>query len=361
MKRVLAINPGSTSTKMAVFDDEREAMRCTVEHQGDDLERYERVFDQWPYRLEIVTKALGEAGIPRSSLDAVVGRGGLLRPLEGGTYEVNGAMLADLEEAQRGEHASNLGAIIAYRLASGAGVPAFIVDPVAVDEMEEVAGLSGLPELPRESLSHALNSKAVARKVAGEMGKGYGEVNFIVAHLGSGISISAHRSGRMIDVNNAREEGPFSPDRAGSVPSLELIRLCYSGKYKEKELLSRMMGSGGMCAYLGTKDIRAARRMAESGDSKAAIVLAAMAYQTAKEIGAMATVLRGQVDRIILTGGIAHDEAFVREISERVEFIAPIKVVPGEEELVSLAAGALRVLRGEEKAKIYGQGMGKGR
>jgi butyrate kinase len=359
MKRVLAINPGSTSTKMAVFDDGCELIRRTVEHHGDFLARYKRVFDQWPYRLEIVTEVLDEAGIPRSSLDAVVGRGGLLRPLEGGTYAIGEAMLADLEEARRGEHASNLGAVIAYRLACAAGVPGFIVDPVSVDELNEEARLSGLPELARESLSHALNSKAVARKTAARLGKRYEEVNFVVAHLGSGISVSAHRGGRMIDVNNAREEGPFAPDRAGTLPSLGLVHLCYSGKYKESELLSRMMGSGGMYAYLGTKDTRSARMMAEGGDAKAAAVLKAMAYQTAKEIGAMSAALRGEVDGIILTGGIAHDEVFVREIAERVESIAPIHVIPGEEELASLAAGALRVLRGEEKAKTYGQGSGK--
>lgn len=361
MRRVLAINPGATSTKIAVFDDGCEVIRRTVEHHGDELERYERIFDQWPYRLNIVEKVLDDVGIALPSLDAVVGRGGLLEPLEGGTYEVDDTMLRDLEKASRGEHASNLGAVIAHQLATSVGVPAFIVDPVSVDELGEEARFSGLPELPRESLSHALNSKAVARKVAMEMGERYEEVNFIVAHLGSGISVSAHRHGKMIDVNNAREEGPFAPDRSGGLPSLGLVRLCYSGTYGEKELLSRMMGQGGMFAYLRTKDIREARRMADDGDRNAAAVLLAMAYQVAKEIGAMATVLHGQVARIILTGGIAHEGRFIREISERVRFIAPISVVPGEEELESLAMGALRVLRNEEKAKLYRPGIGENR
>jgi len=360
MKRVLAVNPGSTSTKIAVYGDDRELLRGSVEHRGEDLRRYVRVFDQWPYRLEIVIKALDAAGIPLTSLDAVVGRGGLLKPLEGGTYAVDDEMLSDLEAARKGEHASNLGAVVAYRIASNLGIPAFIVDPVSVDELEDEARLSGLPELPRESLSHALNSKAVARRVASEMGKAYGEVNFVVAHLGSGISVSAHRRGRMVDVNNAREEGPFAPDRAGGVPSLALIRLCYSGEYAEDRLLSRMMGSGGMYAYLGTRDVREARKMADKGDAHAALVLKAMAYQTAKEIGAMAAALGGLVDRVILTGGIAYDEGFVRDVSERIGFVAPVRVIPGEEELASLAMGAIRVLRGEEKVKAYAQGAGVG-
>jgi butyrate kinase len=359
MKRVLAVNPGSASTKIAVYDDDRELLRRSVERRDDDPRGRGSVFDQWPHRLEIVIKSLDEAGIPLTSLDAVVGRGGLLKPLEGGTYAVDEEMLSDLAAARRGEHASNLGAVIAYRIAGNLGIPAFIVDPVSVDELEDEARLSGLPELPRESLSHALNSRAVARLVASEMGMSYGEANFVVAHLGSGISVSAHRLGRMIDVNNAREEGPFAPDRAGGLPSLALIRLCFSGEYSEGELRARMMGSGGMYAYLGTRDARTARRMARDGDERAALVLGAMAYQTAKEIGAMAAALGGLVDRVILTGGMAHDEAFVRDVSDRIGFVARVRVVPGEEELASLAMGALRVLRGEEEAKSYASGRGE--
>jgi butyrate kinase len=356
MIRVLAVNPGSASTKIAVYEDDLELMRGAVEHRDEDLRGCGRVFDQWRHRLEIVIRTIDAAGIPLTSLDAVVGRGGLLKPLEGGTYVVDDRMLSDLEAARRGEHASNLGAVIAYRIASNLAIPAFIVDPVSVDELEDEARLSGLPELPRESLSHALNSRAVARLVASEMGKSYDEMNFVVAHLGSGISVSAHRRGRMIDVNNAREEGPFAPDRAGGVPSLALIRLCYSGRYTEGELLARMMGAGGMYAYLGTRDARTARGMAQDGDARAALVLKAMAYQTAKEIGAMAAALGGLVDRVILTGGMALDEAFARDISGRIGFVAQVRVVPGEEELASLAMGALRVLRGEEQARSYARG-----
>jgi butyrate kinase len=243
--------------------------------------------------------------------------------------------------------------MLAGGLAQKLGIPAFIVDPVAVDELEPEARLSGLPDLPRISMSHALNSKAVARKVASEMGKRYEEVNLVVAHLGTGVSVSPHRRGQMIDVNNGQEEGPFSPDRCGGLPARSLVKLCYSGQYTEKQLLTRIMGSGGMFAYLGTRDIREAEKRAAEGDEKADLVLKAMAYQVAKEIGAMSAVLAGEVDRIVLTGGIAFSNRIVEDISSRVKFIAPIVLVPGEEELSALAAGALRVLRGEEIPQDY--------
>lgn len=353
MKRILAINPGATSTKYGVFEGEKVVLKKTLEHQGGELDQFSRVFDQYQYRLDLITDGLSEADISLQSLDGVVGRGGLLKPLMGGTYAVNEGMVADLEKAERGEHASNLGGVIAYNLANQLGIPAFIVDPVSVDEMEPEARLSGLPDLPRVSMSHALNSKAVARKVAKEMGKKYDEVNFVVAHLGTGISISPHRKGRMIDVNNAQEEGPFSPDRCGGLPAKMLTKLCFSGKYTHKELMTRIMGSGGMYAYLGTKDIREAEKRAANGDKDADVVLDAMAYQVAKEIGAMSAVLAGDVDGIILTGGIAYSQRIVDGITRRVRFIAPILVVPGEEELESLAQGAIRVLQGEEQARIY--------
>lgn len=353
MKRILAINPGATSTKYAVFEDEIILLKKTVEHQGGELQKFTRVFDQYQYRLQLITDALVEAGIPLASLHAVVGRGGLLKPLLGGVYNVSPSMIDDLEKAARGEHASNLGAVMAYNLAKELGIPAFIVDPVSVDEMEPEARISGVPDLPRISMSHALNSKAVAHKVAKDMGKRYDELNFVVAHMGSGVSISPHKKGRMIDVNNAKEEGPFSPDRSGGLPTQLLVKLCFSGKYTEKELMNRVMGSGGMYAYLGTKDIREAELRAANGDKEAELVLGAMAYQVSKEIGAMAAVLAGDVDQIILTGGIAYSHRMVDLITDRVRFIAPIVVVPGEEELESLVQGAIRVLTGEEEAQSY--------
>lgn len=353
MKRILAVNPGATSTKFAVFDNEEAILKKTIEHQENDLKRFEKVFDQYHYRLNLILTVLEEAEIPLTSLEAVVGRGGLLRPISGGTYAVNERILKDLVKAEWGEHASNLGAVIADNLAKRLGIPAFIVDPVAVDEMESEARISGMPDLPRKSMSHALNSKAVARKVAEDMGKRYNELNLVVAHLGSGISVAPHRKGRMIDVNNAQEEGPFSTDRTGGLPARALAKLCYSGKYSEKEMLQKISGSGGMYDLLGTKDVREAEKRANEGDSQANLVLNAMAYQVAKEIGAMSAVLSGEVDRIILTGGIAYSQRIVDSIISRVKFIAPVEVVPGEEELESLAAGAIRVLRAEETAMDY--------
>jgi len=353
MKRVLAINPGATSTKYAVFEGEKVVLKKTIEHQGSELHHFECIFDQYHYRLDFITAGLLEANISLDSLDGVVGRGGLLKPLMGGTYVVSQLMVEDLKNAEQGEHASNLGAVMAYDLAKQLGIPAFIVDPVSVDELEPQARLSGLPELPRVSMSHALNSKAVARKVANAMGENYEDLNFVVAHLGSGISISAHQKGRMIDVNNAKEEGPFSPDRCGGLPATTLTKLCFSGKYTFNELRTKIMGSGGMYAYLGTKDIREVEKLILSGDRQAQLVLDAMAYQVAKEIGAMSVVLSGDVDRIILTGGIAYSQGIIGEIVGRVKFIAPIVVLPGEEELESLAQGAIRVLQGEEQVCTY--------
>ena len=351
MEKILALNPGATSTKIAVFDGDQVLLKTMVEHQGSSLDGFARVIDQLDYRRDLILSALQKAGTALDELDAVVGRGGLLKPIPGGTYVVNAALLTDLGKGR--EHASNLGGVLADSLAGPLGIPAFIVDPVSVDEMEPEARLSGLPELPRNSFSHALNSKAVARRAAKEMGGTYADFNFVVAHLGTGISITAHRKGRMVDVSGADEEGPFSPARAAGLPSLLLARLCYSGKYTEKQMLDLLVGSGGLYAHLGTRDVREAERRAQDGDAQAAIVMKAMAYRIAREIGAMAAVLAGRVDRVLITGGIAYSERLVADVSERVAFIAPLLVMPGEEELEALAEGALRVLRGEEPAKIY--------
>ncbi len=353
MDRILAINPGATSTKFAVFEDERVLFKKTVEHQDLDLANFGRIFDQYEYRLGLVKDALADAAVPLNSVRAVVGRGGLLKPLAGGTYIVNDLMVEDLKKAERGEHASNLGAVMAYNLAKQLGVPAFIVDPVSVDEMEAVARISGSPDFVRVSMSHSLNMKAVARKVAAGLGKRYEEVSLVVAHLGTGISLSAHCRGRMIDVVDGKEEGPFAPDRCGGLPASQLAKLCYSGKYTLPELRDRLFGSGGLYAYLGTKDIRRVEKMADEGHEKAELLLQAMSYQVSKDIGALSTVLAGNVERIILTGGIAYSQRIVDAIKNRVSFIAPVIVIPGEEELPSLAAGALRVLRGQEKPLVY--------
>jgi len=351
--RILVINPGATSTKIAVFDDETPLFKTLVEHSNLDLGKFPSVFGQRDYRTELVMQALTKENIPLESLTAVVGRGGLLKPSAGGTYRVNEQMVDDLKKAERGEHASNLGAVIAYALASKLGIPAFIVDPVTVDEMEAVARISGLPELARISTSHTLNQKAVARAVAQEMGKSYEDVNFIVVHLGTGISVTPHKRGRMIDTNSANEEGPFSLDRCGGLPASALVKLCYSGKYTLPELMSKLVGKGGMYAYLGTKDAREVEKMEKAGDPQASLVMDALAYQIAKEIGAMAAVLCGDVERIIFTGGLANSKRIVDEIVKRIQFIAPIVLMPGEKEMEALAAGALRILRNEEPAKNY--------
>lgn len=350
---ILTINPGATSTKFAVFNGEQPMFKTTVEHSVEDLKQFERVFDQYQYRLALVTEALHKAGIDQGDLKAIVGRGGLLKPVDGGVYLVGEQMLTDMKKAERGEHASNLGCVMAYNMASQLGIPAFIVDPVSVDEMEAVATISGHPEMARASFAHTLNMKAVARKVAKEIGKGYDEVNFIVAHLGTGVSVAPHKKGRMVDVSNGKDEGAFAPDRCGTLPVGQLVKLCYSGKYTYQQMQQMMFGKGGIYAYLGTTDIREVEAMAAQGNDQASLIIDALSYQVAKEIGAMGAVLAGEVDRIILTGGIAHSKRITEEISRRVGFIAPVVLVPGEEELESLALGALRVLRGMEQAKQY--------
>lgn len=353
MYRVLAINPGATSTKLAVFEDDEPLFKLTVEHQGKELAAFQSVFDQYPYRLGLIQDALRNKGIGLDQIQAFVGRGGLLKPLKGGTYLVNDLMISDLKTAARSEHASNLGAVLAFNLAQNYNVPAYIVDPVCVDEMEPVAKVAGSPEFERISMSHALNMKAVSRKVAGDMGRKYEELRLIVAHLGTGVSLSAHLQGKMIDICDGREEGAFSLDRCGGLPSNQLVKLCYSGKYTFNELKEKLFMSGGIYAYLGTKDVRQVEKIAAEGNQQADLLLTAFSYQVAKAIGALATVLEGKVDRIILTGGIANSARIIGEISGRVQFISPVIVIPGEEELEALASGALRVLRGEELPLVY--------
>ena len=352
--KILTINPGSTSTKVGVFDDDNLTMKFSLSHPVEELSRYAHVNEQKDFRKEIILSVLREKGIKLEELSAVVGRGGVIKPIPGGTYRINEAMLADLQSMKYGEHASNLGALIAQDIATTLNIPAFIVDPVVVDELEELARYSGLPEISRKSIFHALNQKAVARQAAEKMGKKYEECNFLVIHLGGGISIGAHQKGRVIDVNNALNgEGPFSPERSGGLPVWDLVQLALSGKYSLMEMKKRITGQGGVVAYLGTQDMLDVEKRAEKGDKEALMVFQAMAYQVAKEAGAMATVLKGKVDSVVITGGLARSELFVKWIEERVSFIAPVFVCPGEDELRALAQGAFRVLKGEEEARKY--------
>lgn len=352
--KILAINPGSTSTKIAVFSNENLIMEKTLRHSTEEIQKYENVFAQKSFRKEVIIESLVEVGISPHSFDAIVGRGGLLKPMEGGTYEVNQAMIQDLANGERGEHASNLGGIIAKEIADMAVVPAFIVDPVVVDEMDSIARISGIPEIERISIFHALNQKAVARRFAKSIEKNYDDINVVVAHLGGGISVGAHQKGRVIDVNNALDgDGAFSPERAGSLPSGQLINMCYDKKYTKDYLKKRIKGNGGLVAYLNTNDAREVEEMIKNGNEKAALVYEAMAYQVAKDIGSSVAVLSCDVDAIILTGGIAYSEMMTNWIKDRVCKMAEVVVYPGEDEMIALAEGALRVLYKEEEAKDY--------
>ena len=352
--RVLVINPGSTSTKIGVYEGEKEVLEETLRHSSEEILKYDTIFDQLDFRKEVILNVLKEKGIDINELDAVVGRGGMLKPIEGGTYEVNDAMVEDLKIGVQGPHASNLGGILSNEIAKEIGKRAFIVDPVVVDEMEEVARLSGVPELPRKSKFHALNQKAVAKRYAKEHNTSYEDVNLIVVHMGGGVSVGAHRKGRVIDVNNALDgDGPFSPERAGGVPSGELLEMCFSGKYSKEEVYKKLVGKGGFVAYANTNDARDLIKLSQEGDEKGSLIFDAFIYQIAKEIGSMAVVLDGEVDSIVLTGGIAYSDYVTNAINKKVKWIAPMVVYGGEDELLALAQGAIRVLDGVEEAKIY--------
>ncbi|MBO3335516.1 butyrate kinase [Clostridium perfringens] len=352
--KLLIINPGSTSTKIGVYEGEKEILEETLRHSAEEILKYDTIFDQLDFRKEVILKVLKEKGIDINELDAVVGRGGMLKPIEGGTYEVNEAMVEDLKIGVQGPHASNLGGILSNEIAKEIGKRAFIVDPVVVDEMEDVARLSGVPELPRKSKFHALNQKAVAKRYAKEHNTSYENVNLIVVHMGGGVSVGAHRKGRVIDVNNALDgDGPFSPERAGGVPSGELLEMCFSGKYSKEEVYKKLVGKGGFVAYANTNDARDLIKLSQEGDEKGSLIFNAFIYQIAKEIGSMAVVLDGEVDAIVLTGGIAYSDYVTNAINKKVKWIAPMVVYGGEDELLALAQGAIRVLDGVEEAKIY--------
>lgn len=350
---ILAINPGSTSTKIAVYEDTQPVLSLAINHSAAEIAAFATIGDQFEWRKDLVLESLRKRGFDIGTLSAVIGRGGLVHPVEGGVYEVNDALHDDLLHARR-QHASNLGGLIAQEIAAEVGVKAYIADPVVVDEMIPYARISGLPQLPRESVFHALNQKAIACRYARETGRKYEELNLIVSHMGGGITVSAHRQGRVIDTSNALNgAGPFSPERAGTLPPGPLIDLCFSGEYTREELQKLINGRGGLLAHLGTTSVPEILRRIDNNDLQAMLVLRAMCYNVAKEIGAMAIALKGKADAILLTGGIAHNKRLTDFIAAHVDFIAPVFVYPGENELEALARNALAVLRGDCEAKTY--------
>ena len=351
--KVLTINPGSTSTKIALYNEQGEVWSQTLRHPAEHIARYGRIAEQFEWRLELILEAMAERGEDIGALSAVVGRGGLTKPVMGGTYEVTEALIEELRTTKM-EHASNLGAPLADAIARRAGVKAYIVDPPTVDELQPTARVSGVKALPRVSVFHALNQKAVARRYAAQVGKPYEELNLVVAHMGGGVSVGAHRKGCVIDVNNALDgEGPIAPERAGTLPAGSLVELCFSGKYSKAEVKKMLCGKGGVVDLLGTNSMIEVRELAANGDEEAQLVLDAMCYTIAKSVGAMAAALDGEVDAVILTGGLAHSEVITGNISRRIGFIAPIEIYPGEDEMLALAESGLAVLQGEREAKIY--------
>ncbi|MTK11649.1 MAG: butyrate kinase [Clostridiaceae bacterium] len=353
MYKILAINPGSTSTKIALYEETKELFKKNIEHSNEELAKYKNITEQYEMRYEAIMKSLKEMNFDVKELSAVVGRGGLLPPVKSGAYRVNDSMVDRLANRPLVEHASNLGAIISNEIAKSLNIPAFIYDSVAVDELEDIARITGMADVKRDSFSHALNMRAVAIKVAKKLDKAYDDCNLIVAHLGGGISISVHNKGKMVDIVSD-DEGPFSPERAGRIACKRLMQMCYS---TDKNVMKKKMrGEGGLVSNLGTNSALEVEKKIENGDESAKLVYEAMAYQIAKGIGELATVVDGEVDAVIITGGIAYSKMMTGWIKKRVQFIAPVEIVPGENELEALAFGALRVLKGEEKAHEYNLG-----
>ncbi|MEA2021745.1 MAG: butyrate kinase [Candidatus Caldatribacteriota bacterium] len=352
-ENILVINPGSTSTKIAIFSQEgKEIFKETISHSTEEISQFKSLLEQGPVRKKIILDVLKKKNININSLKAIVGRGGVLKPLKAGTYKVNDKLIFDLKNAPI-EHASNLGGIIAHEISEKIDVPAYIADPVSVDEFADIARISGIKGIERQSLLHTLNIRANAFRYAKEKGKKLEELNLIVAHLGGGISIAPIKKGKIVDVNNANDGGPFSPERTGTLPNKALIHLCYSGKYSEKELYKFITHKGGLVSHLGTNDLREVIKMIEKEDNYARLIFEAMCYQISKEIGAMATVLKGEINAVILTGGIAHSTTLANKIKDRIDWIAPVMVYPGEEEMKALAQAVIRVIDGVEKIKTY--------
>ncbi len=350
----LIINPGSTSTKIGVFEDENLLFEETLRHTTEEISQYPNILAQKDFRKNIIVNFLKNKNFDMKELSFIVGRGGMLKPIPGGTYSVTDELLHDLEIGRQGQHASNLGGILAREIGDSLGIPSFIVDPVVVDELAPESRFSGVPELPRTSVFHALNQKAVAKRYAKESGKSYDSLNLIVVHMGGGVSVGAHKKGQIVDVFNALDgDGAFSPERSGAVPVGALVKMCFSGKYTEAEVYKKLVGNGGFNAYLGTNDMRDVDKMCDEGDAKAILLRDAFCQQIAKNMGAMAAVLDGKVDRVIVTGGIAYDKYVVDKLKEKAGFIGEFTVYPGEDELLALCQGGLRVVTGEEKAKEY--------
>ena len=353
--KLLIINPGSTSTKIAVFHDKECVFKKNIKHSAEEIAPFEHIADHYHFRKEVILNELKEAGIELNDLSIVVGRGGLLKPLTSGIYEVNEAMKRDLINSPVGEHACNLGGLIADDIAKSVGVKAYIADPVIVDEMEDVARLSGHPAFPRMSVFHALNQKMIARQHAAAVGKRYEELNLIGIHLGGGISVAAHKKGRVVDVNNALNgDGPFTPERSGALPSGPLMNACFSGKYTKNEIDLMLKGQGGFVAYLGTNDAMEVENQVKAGNKEWELVYRAMAYQVAKEVGGLAaSAFSMEVDAIFLTGGMAYDKNFCKILDGHLNKIAPVYVYPGEDEMMALTLNGLMVLNKECEAKIY--------
>ena len=353
--KILAINPGSTSTKIAVYENEQWVCGKSIRHERQELGRFAEVAHQYEFRRDLIIKELEENNISLSGFSAIVGRGGLLKPIPSGVYEVNQTMLDDLFHGRQGEHASNLGGLIAHDLAKQIpGCKAYIADPVVVDELQSVARISGHPAFERISIFHALNQKAVAKNYAREINRAYESLHLVIAHLGGGISVGAHCKGRVIDVNNALDgDGPFSPERSGALPAYALAKWCFSGNVTLEKVHRMIVGEGGMVAHLGTNQFTTVCDWVGEGRSDARLIFDAMAYNVAKSIGAMAVVLKGNVDAILITGGMSYSALFVAQIKEQVAFLAPVKVYPGEDEMVALAMNGLAVLKGEETPKVY--------
>lgn len=351
---VLAINPGSTSTKIALYEDESQVFFEQAEHSDEDFAAFTDILEQLDFRLEVIHTVLSKHSVSLSKLSAVVGRGGLLPPVHAGGYLVNEPLKQVILSGMLSPHASNLGALLADQIAAPLGIPAYIYDSVSSHEFHEIAMITGIPEFLRHSQCHVLNSKAMGRKVAEKYGKQYEDLNLIVAHLGGGISISIHEKGRIVDAIGD-DSGPFSPERTGSLPLLYIVDLCYSGQYTKREMIRKIRGMGGIKAHLGTHDCRKVEKMIAEGNEKARLVYEAEAYQIAKGIGELAPVLNGEIDYIILTGGMANSEMLTGMVVKRVKYIAPVEIMPGEVEMEALAFGALRILRGEESPSVYSE------
>jgi butyrate kinase len=352
--RIFTINPGSTSTKIALFENDRETFSVNVSHDAARLKAFREISDQLPYRKETILSELARRGVSLQGIDAFVGRGGGLVGLEGGTYSINETLLHHARIGFTVKHPATLGSQLAHEFAATSGAKAFVVNPPDVDEFDLIARVSGLRDVPRESRGHPLNQKEVGIRYAAEVGKRYEDLNLIISHIGGGITVTAHRKGRMVDSTDViNGDGPMAPTRAGAIPAVAIIRMCYSGKYTEREMYDRITKNGGLVDHLGTADVREIHERIKTGDGYAELIYDAMIYQIAKNIGAYATVLKGRVDAILLTGGVVHDGTLVEKITDRVRFIAPVEVYAGEFEMEAMAAGALRVLTGQEQPKTY--------